>query len=121
MEDIFLSYIAFIVVRTSRDVIQTVYSADNCKDSIEGLREGFFVNVKGIVKENPKDFNGLEIELDSIKLISTNAAELPLKISQGRLSVSKHKLFLDVSRIYHKHFAVIFRYILISVLILCEL
>lgn len=39
--------IAFIVVRTSRDVIQTVYSADNCKDSIEGLREGFFVNVKG--------------------------------------------------------------------------
>ena len=37
------------------------------------------------------------------------------------LSVSKHKLFLDVSRIYHKHFAVIFRYILISVLILCEL
>ena len=78
--------IAFIVVRTSRDVIQTVYSADNCKDSIEGLREGFFVNVKGIVKENPKDFNGLEIELDSIKLISTNAAELPLKISQGRLN-----------------------------------
>ena len=50
------------------------------------MRDAYFVHVKGIAKENPKDFNGLEIELDSIKLISTNAAELPLKISQGRLN-----------------------------------
>nr|WP_295210679.1 aspartate--tRNA(Asn) ligase [Ruminococcus sp.] len=78
--------IAFVVVRTSRNVFQTVYSADKCKDSIEGLREGYYVNVKGIVKENGRDVNGLEIELTSIKLISTSAAELPLKISQGKLN-----------------------------------
>ena len=78
--------IAFIVVRTTRSVIQTVYSADKCKDSIEGIREGFYVNVKGTVKENKKDAAGIEIELSSIKLISTPAAEMPLKISQGRLN-----------------------------------
>lgn len=78
--------IAFILVRTSRNVFQTVYSADKCKDSIEGLREGFYVRVKGKVVENKREFTGLEIELSSIKLISTPAAESPLKISQGRLN-----------------------------------
>ncbi|WP_347561933.1 Asp-tRNA(Asn)/Glu-tRNA(Gln) amidotransferase subunit GatB [Ruminococcus sp. Marseille-P6503] len=78
--------ISFVVVRTAFNVIQTVYSPDTCKDSIEGLREGYFVWVKGTVKENAKDFAGIEIELSEIKLISTPAAEYPLKISQGRLN-----------------------------------
>lgn len=80
--------ISFVVVRTAFNVIQTVYSPDTCKDSIEGLREGFFVWVKGTVKENTKDFAGIEIELSEIRLISTPAAEYPLKISQGRLNCS---------------------------------
>lgn len=78
--------ISFVVVRTAFNVIQTVYSPDKCKDSIEGLREGYFVWVKGTVKENAKDFAGIEIELSEIRLISTPAAEYPLKISQGRLN-----------------------------------
>ena len=78
--------IAFILIRTSRNVFQCVYSKDNCKDSIEGLREGFFVEVSGTVKENAREFTGLEIELKSITLISTPAAESPLKINQGRLN-----------------------------------
>lgn len=80
--------ISFVVVRTAFNVIQTVYSPDTCKDSIEGLREGYFVWVKGTVKENTKDFAGIEIELSEIRLISTPAAEYPLKISQGRLNCS---------------------------------
>ena len=78
--------ISFVVVRTGRNVIQTVYSAENCKDSIEGLKEGFYVNVFGTVAENLKDPNGIEIVLSSIQLISTPAAEYPLKISQGKLN-----------------------------------
>ena len=80
--------IAFVNVRTARYVFQTVYSADKCPDSIEGLREGYFVKVKGTVKENAREQTGLEIELSSIQLVSTNAAELPLKISQGKLGCS---------------------------------
>lgn len=78
--------IAFVVVRTARYVIQTVYSADKCKDSIEGIREGFYVNVKGIVKENKKDAAGIEVELSEIRLISSHNADIPLKISQGKLN-----------------------------------
>lgn len=83
-----MSGVTFIVVRTAACTIQTVYSENDCKDSIQGLREGFFVWVKGTVTENPKDFNGVEIVLSEIKLISTPAAELPLKIAQGKLNCS---------------------------------
>ena len=78
--------VTFIVLRTALATIQTVYSEADCKDSIQGLREGFFVWVKGTVAENPKDANGLEIILSDIRLVSTPAEELPLKISQGRLN-----------------------------------
>ncbi len=78
--------ISFILVRTAFNVIQTVYSPDNCSDSIDGLREGYYVWLKGVVKENSKDFNGIEIALTSIKLISKPASEYPLKISQGKLN-----------------------------------
>lgn len=80
--------ISFVVVRTAFNVIQTVYSPDTCKDSIEGLREGYYVWVKGVVKENERDFCGIEIELSEIKLVSTSAAEYPLKLSQGKLNCS---------------------------------
>ena len=80
--------VSFIVVRTSNCVLQTVYSEKDCKDSIQGLREGYFVWVKGTLTENPKDFNGVELVLSDIRLISTPAAELPLKIAQGRLNCS---------------------------------
>lgn len=80
--------ISFVVLRTGRDVIQTVYSPDKCSDSIEGLREGYFVHVTGKVKENDREALGYEIDLSSIALISTSAQEYPLKISQGKLNCS---------------------------------
>ncbi|MBQ9375128.1 MAG: aspartate--tRNA(Asn) ligase, partial [Ruminococcus sp.] len=78
--------ISFILLRTAFNVIQAVYSPDNCKDSIDGLHEGYYVWAKGTVKENAKEFCGIEIELSAIKLVSKPAAEYPLKISQGKLN-----------------------------------
>ncbi|MGN1114611.1 MAG: Asp-tRNA(Asn)/Glu-tRNA(Gln) amidotransferase subunit GatB [Oscillospiraceae bacterium] len=78
--------ISFVLIRTAENVIQTVYSAEQCKDSIEGLKEGYYVYVEGTVKENAKEFYGIEVELSSIKLVSKSAAEYPLKISQGKLN-----------------------------------
>lgn len=79
--------LAFVILRTANDVVQTVWS-DKCKDSIEGLREGFFVKVTGTVCENKKEQSGIEIELSSISLISTPAEEYPIKINQGKLNCS---------------------------------
>ncbi len=80
--------ISFVLLRTGRNVVQTVYNAENCKDSIEGLKEGYFVKVHGTVVENIKDVNGVEIVLSSIEFISAPADEYPLKISQGKLNCS---------------------------------
>lgn len=80
--------ISFVVLRTARDVVQTVYDKEKCSNSIEGLREGFYVNVSGTVVENPRDINGVEIALSSILLISAAKEEYPLKISQGKLNCS---------------------------------
>ena len=78
--------VSFVVLRTAFSVIQTVYSDENCKDSIEGIKEGQFVYVKGKVSENEKDHNGVEVVLSELKLISAPAYDYPLKISQGRLN-----------------------------------
>lgn len=81
-----MSGVTFIVLRTAFCAIQTVYSADSCKDSIRGLREGCFVWIKGTVQENQRDINGVEIVLSQIRFISAPKSEMPLKISQGRLN-----------------------------------
>lgn len=79
--------VSFIYLRTGEYIIQAVYS-DECKDSIEGLREGHFVSVFGTVNENPKDPIGVEIVLSGISLISAPKEEYPLKISQKKLDCS---------------------------------
>lgn len=76
--------VAFISLRTGEYVVQAVYS-DDCNDSIEGLREGQYVNATGILKENKKDPNGVEIVLSGIRLISKPKEEYPLKVSQKKL------------------------------------
>ncbi len=77
--------VSFIIVRTGRYTLQTVYSPDSCSDSIEGLREGFFVEITGTVTENKNGIYGIEILLKGIKLISKPAAEYPLHVSGKKL------------------------------------
>lgn len=38
-----MSEFSFIVVRTGRYLLQTIYSGENCTDSIDGLKEGFLL------------------------------------------------------------------------------
>ena len=80
-----MSEFSFIVVRTGRYLIQTIYSPENCKDSIDGLKEGYFVNITGTVTENEKGYNGIELILKNISLISSPAEEYPLHVPNKRL------------------------------------
>ena len=64
-----MSEFSFIVVRTGRYLIQTIYSSENCKDSIDGLKEGYFVNITGTVTENEKGYNGIELILKKISVL----------------------------------------------------
>jgi len=80
-----MSEFSFIIIRTGRNTIQTIYNPENCKDSIEGLKEGFFVNITGTVTKNDKGINGIELILKEIKLISNPRFEYPLHVSRKKL------------------------------------
>ena len=79
---------AFIVIRTGRYLVQTVYSADNCKDAIADLKEGAFVQVGGTVTENDKAFHNIEIILNELKAIHQPGLDYPLHVSQKKLGCS---------------------------------
>ena len=76
---------AFVILRTARYLIQSVYDEKECSDSLDGIKEGCYVTVKGIVKKEDRAYNGLEIHLTGIKLLSKPSAEYPLKVSQRSL------------------------------------
>lgn len=80
-----MSNFSFIIVRTGRYTLQTIYSEKNCSDSIEGLKEGFFINVTGTVTKNDKGINGIEIILRNVKLIADTSYEYPLHVSNKKL------------------------------------
>jgi len=79
---------AFVIIRTARYLIQTVYSPDTCADSLDGIREGCFVKVVGTVKADDRAYNGIELTLKSIELLHKPSYEYPLKVSQRRLGCS---------------------------------
>ncbi len=83
-----MSGFSFIVLRTARYLVQSIYSPENCKDAIGGIKEGCFVNVSGTVIKSEKAFYGVEIQLQSISMISKPAFEYPLKVSDKKLGCS---------------------------------
>ena len=54
---------AFVILRTARYLIQSVYSPETCPDSIDGIKEGCFVTVKGTVRRDDRAYNGIGIRL----------------------------------------------------------
>jgi nondiscriminating aspartyl-tRNA synthetase len=80
-----MSGFSFVVLRTSRYLIQSIYNSQDCKDSLDGIKEGCFVNVKGVVTENEKGFHGIEVKLTAISMISKPSYEYPLRVSDKKL------------------------------------
>ncbi len=76
---------AFVILRTARYLIQTIHNEKECPDPLTEVREGCYVGVKGKVKLEERAYNGLEIHLTEIKVLSKPAEEYPLKVSQRKL------------------------------------
>lgn len=83
-----MSEFAFVILRTGRYLIQTIYSPDNCSDTLEDVKEGCYVKVVGTVKEDDRAYNGIEILLKSIKVIAKMNSDYPLHVSHKKLGCS---------------------------------
>ena len=46
-----MSEFAFVILRTGRYLIQTIYSSDNCSDSLDDVKEGCYVKIMVMLKK----------------------------------------------------------------------
>ncbi|MDD4699813.1 MAG: aspartate--tRNA(Asn) ligase [Oscillospiraceae bacterium] len=79
---------AFVMLRTGRYVIQSVYEPETCSDDIDSIKEGCYINVSGTVREEPRANYGFELLLSGFSLLSTPAEEYPLHVSARKLGCS---------------------------------
>ncbi len=83
-----MSGFAFVVLRTARYLIQSVYSPENCADDISDVKEGCYITITGEVKKDDRAFNGIEIVLKSVKMLSKPDYDYPLHVSHKKLGCS---------------------------------
>ncbi len=83
-----MSEFSFVILRTARYLIQSVYSPENCADDISVIKEGCYVTVIGEVKEDERAFNGIEIILKTVKLLTKPDYDYPLHVSHRKLGCS---------------------------------
>lgn len=83
-----MSNFAFVILRTGRYLLQTIYDPSVCAEKIDGIREGNFVSASGVVHENEKAVGSLELQLMHMTVISSSNEEYPLKVSNPKLGCS---------------------------------
>ncbi len=80
-----MSEFAFIILRTGRYIIQSIYETDKCKTNIDELKVGAYVRVKGHIREDERANLGFELQLEEIELLSMPAADYPLNVGHKKL------------------------------------
>ncbi len=79
---------SFIILRTGRYILQSVYTADKCEGDFDGLCEGAYITITGDVKKEERANYGYEITLSSFEVLSKPAEEYPLHVSSKKLGCS---------------------------------
>ena len=82
-----MSGFAFVIVRTARELVQTVYIPDQAGFGLGSLKEGDCVEVAGEAKTEPRSKLGYDIILKGIQKLSGPAGELPLVINKKELGL----------------------------------
>ena len=70
-----MSGFSFVILRTGKYLIQSIYEADKCKQSLDDIKVGTYIKVKGYPKQDDRANLGFEIELDSFEILSQPAAD----------------------------------------------
>ncbi len=83
-----MSSFTFVILRTGKYILQSVYTPKQCTNSISELCEGAYITVRGIVKKESRANYGYEITLTSFELLSKPAEEYPLHVSSKKLGCS---------------------------------
>ena len=83
--------IAFVVLRKRSGLLQCVYEAEGPSADRIPLREiteGAVITVSGILKQNDKAPDGIEILLTDVKILARPTEPMPVPIAKERLKIS---------------------------------
>ena len=80
-----MSGFAFVILRTGKFLIQSIYEPLTCKNDIEALRVGTYIKAKGHSRLDERANLGFEIVLESFEILSKPAADYPLNVGHKKL------------------------------------
>lgn len=81
--------IAFIILRKREGLLQGVYEEGISGFSLKDVREADTIEIEGVLDRNEKAPNGIEIRLESLRILSEPEDEMmPLAISKWKLGTS---------------------------------
>ena len=81
--------VAFVVLRKREGLLQGVYEEGTAGFDLKDLREADTVEIEGTLEKNEKAPNGIEIRMESLRILSEPEADMmPLAISKWKLNTS---------------------------------
>lgn len=80
--------IAFVILRKSEGLIQTVWEEGKTDMELSEIREGDYIHVTGQIKDEERAPHGKEVRLSTIRHLSHVSCPLPLPIDKWKLNTS---------------------------------
>lgn len=80
--------VAFIVLRKREGLLQCVWEENKSQFDLKDLKEAASIEAWGIVKTEDRAPNGIEIRLESIRILSEPAVPMPFAISKWKLAAT---------------------------------
>ena len=81
--------VAFVILRKREGLLQCVYEKETAEFDIKTIKEAETLEVTGVLKQNEKAPNGIEITMQKVEILSEPEAEMmPLAISKWKLNTS---------------------------------
>ena len=78
--------VAFVILRKREGLLQCVHEEGSADFELKDIKEAATVEVEGVLEENEKAPNGIEIRMESVKILSEPEDEMmPLAISKWKL------------------------------------
>lgn len=87
-----MSGFAFILLRTKRDVVQCIYSPEDCALPLEHFREESCVVLTAEVVREERSKTGYELKLKDAEILTEPSEPMPIVINQKRVDVSTENL-----------------------------
>ena len=81
--------VAFVILRKREGLVQCVYEEGSATFDLKEIKEASTLEVEGVLEQNEKAPNGIEIRIKKVKILSPPEDEMmPLAISKWKLNTS---------------------------------